>query len=191
MIERDREREGEGIRCYGWGIKKGDGTKKTLSKTGPGSLRISGLCAHANEKTFQLSMFFLRRVFSRCNKLNVTHIPGARFSITLCFPPVSTVRRLLSTPRERARAGMPGRLHFYPVLYTLSSSLEKKKCFFHQHSRNFASWRLDRDGYSVGDAAILFLLCAENIFTERSRILAKLLFMNFFILYFKSILFYR
>lgn len=127
--------------------KKGDGTKKTLSKTGPGSLRISGLCARANEKTFQLSMFFLRRVFSRCNKLNVTHIPGARFSITLCFPPVSTVRRLFSTPRERARADMPGRLHFYPVLYTLSSSLEKKKKFFFINTREI----LRRDAWTVTD----------------------------------------
>lgn len=119
MIERARgKKKRKKIRWYGWGTKKlkGDGgrnrTKKTLSKTGPRSLRISDL--PANEKTFQLSMFFLRRVFSRCNKLNVTHIPGARFSITLCFPPVSTVRRLLSTPRLYARAGIPGRLHFYP-----------------------------------------------------------------------------
>lgn len=77
--------------------------------------RARGRVAHlsaglpANEKTFQLSMFFLHRVFSRCNKLNVTHIPGARFSITLCFPPVSTVRRLLS----RAQASTSGRLHFH------------------------------------------------------------------------------
>lgn len=105
----------------------GDKTKKTLSKTGPRSLRISDL--PANEKTFQLSMFFLRRVFSRCNKLNVTHIPGARFSITLCFPPVSTVRRLLSTPRLYARAGIPGRLHFYPPALRCPS-LEKKIFFF-------------------------------------------------------------
>lgn len=104
----------------------GNRTKKTLSKTGPGSLRISDL--PANEKTFQLSMFFLRRVFSRCNKLNVTHIPGARFSITLCFPPVSTVRRLLSIPRLYARAAIPGRLHFYPTALRCPS-LEKNFFF--------------------------------------------------------------
>jgi len=89
-----------------------------IERKKPYRKRARGRCASpnlpANEKTFQLSMFFLRRVFSRCNKLNVTHIPGARFSITLCFPPVSTVRRLLSTPRLYARAGIPGRLHFYP-----------------------------------------------------------------------------
>lgn len=114
MIERAREKEKENSMVWMRDKKKtGNGTKKTLSKTGPRPLRISDL--PANEKTFQLSMFFLRRVFSRCNKLNVTHIPGARFSITLCFPPVSTVRRLLSTPRLYARAaGIPGRLHFYP-----------------------------------------------------------------------------
>lgn len=122
MIERAGEKEKENSMVWLRDKKMGDRTKKTLSKTGPRSLRISDL--PANEKTFQLSMFFLRSVFSRCNKLNVTHIPGARFSITLCFPPVSTVRRLLSTPRLYARAAIPGRLHFYPTALRCPS-LEK------------------------------------------------------------------
>lgn len=122
--EKKRERKFDGM---DEGQKNpGDRTKKTLSKTGPRSLRISDL--PANEKTFQLSMFFLRRVFSRCNKLNVTHIPGARFSITLCFPPVSTVRRLLSTT-------IPARARGYYLAECISILLRyvvllSKKIFF-------------------------------------------------------------
>lgn len=129
MIERALEKEKENSMVWMRDKKTGNRTKKTLSKTGPRSLRISDL--PANEKTFQLSMFFLRRVFSRCNKLNVTHIPGARFSITLCFPPVSTVRRLLSTPRLYPRA----RLYLADCISILLRYvvLLSKKIFFHQH----------------------------------------------------------
>lgn len=83
------------------------------------------LLPHENEKTFQLSTFFLRRVFSRCNKLNVTHIPGACFSITLCFPPVSTTRRLLASDCAH------GRLHFHsPFARCVSFSETKKEIIF-------------------------------------------------------------
>lgn len=107
--------------------------KKTFEtiENGPGDRCASPVC-RANGKTFQLSMFFLRRVFSRCNKLNVTHIPGARFSITLCFSPVFTVRRLLSVLPARACArGYAWQIAFLScALYTLSSTLWKKKFFF-------------------------------------------------------------
>lgn len=139
--------------------------EKNLIENGPGVVAHLSAGLPANEKTFQLSMFFLHRVFSRCNKLNVTHIPGARFSITLCFPPVSTVRRLLS----RAQAGTSGRLHFHspplpsnpllsspalcyavvrhvPLFSTHSFPLSRRKNFFHQRSRNFATRRSERDG---------------------------------------------
>lgn len=145
--------------------------EKNLIENGPGVVAHLSAGLPANEKTFQLSMFFLHRVFSRCNKLNVTHIPGARFSITLCFPPVSTVRRLLS----RAQASTSGRLHFhspplpsspllsspalrYAMLFyaTLLSSLFApflslslslvEKNFFHRRSRNFATRRSEHDG---------------------------------------------
>jgi len=158
--------------------KTGNRTKKTLSKTGPRSLRISDL--PANEKTFQLSMFFLRRVFSRCNKLNVTHIPGARFSITLCFPPVSTVRRLLSTPRlyprARARAAIPGRLHFYPLALRCPS-LEKN--FFSSTLAKFCpvTLRLSR-----GFGQQYFVpLRVENIFTQSVLVKMSLLHVIFYI----------
>lgn len=171
----DRASEGKKrkkIRWYGWGTKKpGNGTKKTLSKTGPRPLRISDLLA--NEKTFQLSMFFLRCVFSRCNKLNVTHIPGARFSITLCFPPVSTVRRLLSTPRLYAHAaGIPGRLHFYPPALRV---LLSKKIFFSSTLAKFCpvtSFRLWR----VFGRRYCFFMPRKYLCTI--WILVKILFVN-------------
>lgn len=169
-------RRGTGDTKKGW-------NEKNLIENGPGVVaHLSGL--PANEKTFQLSMFFLHRVFSRCNKLNVTHIPGARFSITLCFPPVSTVRRLLS----RARAGTSGRLHFhsssalrcatlryamlrYALLFltlSLSSSLAKK--FFSTAAREI----LRRDAPSVmgglADSAAMVPLRAENIFRGFDRV---------------------
>lgn len=105
--------------------------KKTLSGSGPGIVAHLR-SARANGKTFQLSMFFLRRVFSRCNKLNVTHIPGARFSITLCFPPVFMVRRLLSALPARACArGYAWQIAFLSrALYVVLYSRGKKKNFF-------------------------------------------------------------
>lgn len=116
--------------------------EKNLIENGPGVVAHLSAGLPANEKTFQLSMFFLHRVFSRCNKLNVTHIPGARFSITLCFPPVSTVRRLLS----RAQASTSGRLHFHspplPSSPLLSSPALRYAMLFYATLLSFRSFPL-------------------------------------------------
>lgn len=122
MIERERENL----------MVREDEKEKNLIENGPGSrCRISGLpAARENGKTFQLSMFFLRRVFSRCNKLNVTHIPGARFSITLCFPPVFHGSPFAFHPaRERVYAWQIVFLSPRSIRCPLLSKI-KKKFFF-------------------------------------------------------------
>lgn len=45
-------------------MKKGDGRKKTLSKTGPGSLRISGLCPREREDFPIIYVFSPPRFFA-------------------------------------------------------------------------------------------------------------------------------